>query len=358
VFYLDQAKKCEFKGTDFVKIINNGITDDNLSQILLVMGILFDKSYEKYLINLYLVYYLFTAYHKYLYRKKGFYFDLNFFKEQYSLKNFENFLKFSPDNNEKEYYETKKIVDQFLKRMIYYKFIVNNILNPEKINNIDIYSELELKKYENLSFYDMIFGIEKELDFEDKRLPHFFKPIKDNYNLIQDCIKKFNSNIHLNEFDKKQITSKLLIYGVKPEYNFVKLPENMIDFTAKYQNLPCSNCKKIGIKSLICLSCGTKICDSDNCLMQTLGLAFNSMYVHASICGGGNCIYLSTSPGDIFFVQGTNFIEKHLYGYLDKFKEPVKEGEITSDYVLQPNIVENAKKMFINYSYRKLFNLK
>ena len=356
VLYLDQLKKCVFVGTDFTKLIDNGIVEDDLIQVLLVLCILFDDSYEKYLINLYLVYYLFTAYQKFLYRKNKLRINYKYFKEKFNSNDFESFLKFGPNNNKNEYLETKKIVDQFLKRLIYYKFIVNNTKNAEKLNNIDIYLELDIKKYENLPFYDLLFGLEKELDYN--KIPDFLKPLKNTSTLIEYCINEYKNNDYLSQFDSAIIRMKLLFYGVKVEYTFIDLPEKMIEFTAKYQNLPCSNCGVIGRISLICLSCGKKICDSKECVQEALGFRFNSFFLHSNICGGGNCVYISSSPGDIFFIQGMNPIPKNLYGYLNKFKESVKNGQISSDFVLQKNELEIALQMFINYSYRKLINLR
>jgi hypothetical protein len=53
-----------------------------------------------------------------------------------------------------------------------------------------------------------------------------------------------------------------------------------------------------------------------------------------------------------------NPIPKNLFGYLNKFKESVKNGQISNDFVLQKNELEIALQMFINYSYRKLINLR
>ena len=356
ILYLDQLKKCKFVGTDFTRLLDNGIVEDDLVQVLLVLCVLFDESFERHLLNLYLVYYLFTAYQKFLYRKNFLRIDYKMFIEKFNIKDFEAFLKFSPENNKNEYFETKKIIDQFLKRLVHYKFIVNNVLDPEKLNNIDVYLELDIKKYENLSFYDLVFGLEKELDF--KTVPEFLRPLKDNYSLIEFCIDEYAKNDYLKKFDLAIIRMKLLNYGVKIEYTFIDLPENMIEFTAKYQNLPCTNCGVCGRISLVCLSCGKKICDSKECVQEALGLRFNSFFLHSNICGGGNCVYISSSPGDIFFVQGMHPIPKNLYGYLNKFKESVKNGQISNDFVLQKNELEMALQMFINYSYRKLINLR
>ena len=211
--------------------------------------------------------------------------------------------------------------------------------NYEKDNNYEIF---KLSKYENLVFYKFIF------DFNFQNPPKYMKSLK---LILKDyIIKNF-----LFEITKKDMILKinplLLISGLDINFNFYKLPSNLFEFASNCVNEKCIGCGKSGIISLLCLICGKKMCDSNNCKTNTNIITILS---HIETCNG-NCIpIIRSSTGEICFFYQKKIISSGKWVYLNNLGEiPESYGTINSDYKINESEIHKCEKMFINYSFRK-----
>ena len=81
----------------------------------------------------------------------------------------------------------------------------------------------------------------------------------------------------------------------EPKFNIIELPKNYNDFISKYMNRTCINCNE-KLDYYICLICGSKICNSPNCVSERRnGKKIHSLYAHSKECSGGNALFIRTA---------------------------------------------------------------
>jgi hypothetical protein len=148
-----------------------------------------------------------------------------------------------------------------------------------------------------------------------------------------------------------KINPLLLISGLDINFNFYKLPSNLFEFASNCVNEKCIGCGKSGIISLLCLICGKKMCDSNNCKTNTNIITILS---HIESCNA-NCIpIIRSSTGEICFFYQKKIISSGTWVYLNNLGEiPESYGTINSDYQINESEIHKCEKMFINYSFRK-----
>ena len=262
----------------------------------------------------------------------------NLNKEDIEYSNYEKFISSTEESNNNL---MKSIFNSYLNKAKIAYLIQSKIKNKTPIsdNNYEIF---KLSKYENLVFYKFIF------DFNFQNPPKYMKSLK---LILKDyIIKNF-----LFEITKKDMILKinplLLISGLDINFNFYKLPSNLFEFASNCVNEKCIGCGKSGIISLLCLICGKKMCDSNNCKTNTNIVTILS---HIETCNG-NCIpIIRSSTGEICFFYQKKIISSGIWVYLNNLGEiPESYGTINSDYQINESEIHKCEKMFINYSFRK-----
>ena len=366
---LNIIKNCFFDNA-FINLFKNNYIEKIFNEILFYMLIFFDSNnYEKNIINMFLIYILYISYLKYILIEKNF---------NFNLLNYDLFINYIENNNNilKEMFET------FIKKIFIYNLLSYNNYEiiEEKNNNINNINEEEknLKNEkdfkftnENFNDIDLIYQKLKLEDFKNKNLKEIFNMVYQEKNTItNNSIFKlpnqisfyFNSlnNIILSNvnFINTNVYTELYISFSPIKYNFIYLPENMLDFSTNLQNFSCPNCNKKDKCKLICLTCGYIFCNDKNCSKNFENKTISYYLFHSYECGGGNCAYISSQLGDIFYVSNDSVIFCSNYGYLNNFGETVENNEISSQFKKQEIEIEKAKNIFINYSYRKYFNKK
>ena len=181
-------------------------------------------------------------------------------------------------------------------------------------------------------------------------------------NFINKLIKSkqfnFNENNSNNEIQtiikkNKFMFKETLLINIELSFHYIEIPEKMIDFVFKYQSGPCYYCKKNDKSSLVCLVCGKKMCNSNQCEITKNNKTINSYIEHSYECGGGNTSFVTTEHGDIMYVFFAKFNGADLYVYLNYVGDYQKNYKITDDFKLKIDELKKSEKDFINLYYRK-----
>ena len=135
------------------------------------------------------------------------------------------------------------------------------------------------------------------------------------------------------------------------KYSFIDLPELAIDFEFEIFEKECIYCKKTGQRSLICLDCGKKICDSRKCITELYGRSIMSFYAHTILCGGGRSAYLQSKDCSVLFISSNCVYIKSYPLYLNEFGEAITKMNFGKEFKLNKDEVKKALKMFSEYSY-------
>ena len=234
-------------------------------------------------------------------------------------------------------------------------YIINNQdLTFDLNNNLDIIglSYFKLISYEKIIIMlDNIEEKDNDIKIINSFLRLFLSEMKINdfftdniLNLIKNCITKI-----LDIY----ISPNLLGSCLPIEYNLINLPSIAIDFQYLYFDIPCAYCKKIGYPSLICLTCGKKMClksqKKDIPFIQCINS--NPAINHNEKCGGGRSIYISTYNYKIVLVDDDNIYETDIPFYVNKFGEGIEENITPKDIKLNKEEMMNTLNIFINYSW-------
>ena len=326
-------------------IINNQI-DEMLSEFLFLTILLFEKgnyTFEKNIFGLFMIYISFASFVKTIYLKNNLKYNKDFFKNEISLKNFEVYIS-----------NTTNIFFGILKSTLAY---LMNKINISKMISNNQYIQRD-NKYENLisDFYPEITTIDTIfINYNSKLKNQDLNIFKPDYS-IKDLLNIFFENVNINLENIKEnssITKSLFNLAINLEPRIISLPENIISLITKYNSIKCHNCQKFYSNSLICLICGTKLCDSPNCSKNIKSQNINSKQYHTNLCGGGNSIYLSLNNGNIKFISDSNLINSDYNIYLNKFGERISKRKITNEYTLNKEEVNKAINSFIDITYRK-----
>ena len=340
------------------------IFEDNLkvklSQILFIISILFDyeslKGYELFIMKIFLPLYTIQYYIKYILISNEFKFDIQILLKKFNYTEFSNYIK--TDNN------IQKVLEYLAQRILLYNSLIRHdngdyIINNQDLtfdlnNNLDIIglSYFKLISYEKIIIMlDNIEEKDNDIKIINSFLRLFLSEMKINdffsdniLNLIKNCITKI-----LDIY----ISPNLLGSCLPIEYNLINLPSIAIDFQYLYFDIPCAYCKKIGYPSLICLTCGKKMClksqKKDIPFIQCINS--NPAINHNEKCGGGRSIYISTYNYKIVLVDDDNIYETDIPFYVNKFGEGIEENITPKDIKLNKEEMMNTLNIFINYSW-------
>ena len=322
-------------------------------EILFLLTVFFEyeeiEGYEKYILYYTMPIYAFGFFLKEIYLKTSLKFNKDVFSENLTPDNLDKFLKENTSLNNIMILLMKQLL---ITKLIMIKDIDANKLSFELNDNIDL---LNLSSLKNKTFEETLEELDKlieadTLNNKKKTLYENFMPIykyKEVFKLI------LNEHIELCQtkgLDK--IIAPGLLHSCYPSIvKFIKLPELAIDFEYESYNKECQICKKKGQISLICLVCGTKICDSRGCIALLDGEEIICFYAHTKLCGGGRSAYLQTDDCSVLFVSHKAVFKKFVPLYTNELGEGITKSDFGKEFKLNKEEVKKVVKMFNEYSY-------
>ena len=344
----------EFKLFQFEYTIEYLIQLDSMKsktcEILLLLSFFFDyeqiEGYEKYIIYMLLPMYAFGFFLKKIY-------ILNHFRF-----NEEVFLKYLTSEEMYDYFKQDTslilIITQIVKHLTYNKAIMSKNIDTDKLSmelndNLDL---LNLSSLKGKSILEILDELDKLIDADknNEKMKHLYDNLKMNFNYKETFQKLLDEHRDSGELDK--VLSPSLFGSCLPTiFRFIELPEFAIDFEYKSYNIQCQVCKVKGKRSLICLDCGKKVCDSRRCLTIFQGQTLPGFIAHTKICGGGRSAFLQTDDCSVLFVSHKAVFRKFVPLYVNEFGEGVNKRNFGKEFKLSQEEVKKALKMFTEYSY-------
>ena len=344
----------EFKLFQFENPIEYIIQLDGMKsktcEILLLLSFFFDyeqiEGFEKYIIYMLLPIYAFGFFLKIIYIINHFRFNEEVFLKHFRLEEMYDYFKHDPSLN--------LIITQIVKQLTYNKAIMSKNIDTDKLSmelndNLDL---LNLSSLKGKSLLETLDELEKliEADKSNEKMKHLYDNLKMDFN-YKETFKKL-LDAHKNSGELDEILSPSLFGSCLPIiFRFITLPEFAIDFEYKCYNLPCQVCKVKGKRSLICLDCGKKVCDSRRCLSTFQGQPLPGFMAHTKICGGGRSAFLQTDDCSVLFVSYKVVFRKFVPLYVNEFGEGVNKRTFGKEFKLSQEEVKKALKMFTEYSY-------
>jgi hypothetical protein len=197
-----------------------------------------------------------------------------------------------------------------------YSEIISDLDTNDNLNNINLYFEqfLQKKKITDLLKDDYMKIINDYL--KDKQTLHMYNPS----NLLGSCLPI--------------------------SYNFINLPKYALDFQYLFFDYPCLFCHRIGYPSLVCLTCGKKIC-KEPCAV------YNPVIEHNLRCGGGRSIFINTANYKVVLIDNKYINELDIPFYVNKFGESNDSNVTTKEIKLNEDEINKALKIFVNFSKTK-----
>ena len=343
---------------NFNEIIEKDKINYYLSNIIFIYLILFYDEEEESNLESFMshIFYIFFIYNALLTFIKEYYINNDFQYNKISFEKFityENIVRFfiSKDNKNLD-----KTFDLFIEKLNCWMKLFDK--NNKKTFNID---KSKFKNYlEIMTNKNNILNLNKENIFYNEKFN-----LNDFINIFIEKLiksKQFNStNENGSENNKEKqsliknkfIFKETLLINIKLYFHYIEIPEKMIDFVLKYQPGPCYYCNRRDKSSIICLICGKKICNSNQCEILKNGNYYKSYLEHSYECGGGNTSYVSTEHGDIFYVLNTEIKNANVYVYLNYVGDSQKNYKITDDFILKIDELKKSEKDFINLRFRK-----
>ena len=336
-------KEYIFSHTEYMRYVHS------LEKVLLSLSILFN--YEefqetlKYIIYIYLPYFVFGFYFRDLMIKK----ELNkidkfSFKEKMNMKDLLNYIK---ENN-------KLILNyfkDFLKKLCLIKVITDFTNKNQNITNS--FNELNLENLFLLLNMDNLYKLltkneNNEIHFMDviNNLPKIFNENDIFYKLYGknlDYNKVFDSvfiNVKNNEKEESLIDKNLIIQFSPIIFEFTYLDKNIFDWIERNIKEECVICHKIVKYSYICLICGAKVCKSN--LLELLQ--------HTKICGGKNCLYVEMSSMNVILFTNSNLIKLYPI-YVNEAGIGPEGHEMSREFNLSHEKLNQATKSFITNDF-------
>ena len=323
------------------------------SEMLMLISFFFEyeqvEGFEKYVIYLILPFYAFGFFLKSIYFLTSFRFNKAIFLEHLNAGEMEKFLKEDTTLN--------LIIAQVAKQCAYTKAIMNKNIDASKLtmnvdDNLDLLNLPTLKGKTLLEILDEL-EILIEADAYDEKKKHLYNTLKYELNYKEIFLKILEE--HIDAANKEQcdeILSPSLFGSCIPcIFNFIDLPELAIDFEYENYNKVCQICKVKGKRSLICLDCGRKVCDSRSCLADFKGETMASFIAHCKICGGGRTAYLQSDDCSVLFISNKAVFKKFVPLYVNEFGEGISKRNFGKEFKLNKEEVKKALKMFTEYSY-------
>ena len=355
----DLLTKIEFLNEiNFCDMILRDSLKPLLFQILFLISILFDyetiDGYEKYIMKFFLPLYSVQYFVRQILINNKLEFDLVIIENNYNLDKYNQYL------------QTNKNISNVLKYISRNIMLMNYLIrhNDDKeqksinsINNDDIISfdinicleKIGLSNYKSKSLYEIIYM--QDLIQEKKNgkiIDLFFGQHIPNIKIIDFLTEKYiyaikEYNINVTKF----ISPNLLGSCLPIEYNFINLQSFAIDFQYHFFEIPCRYCRKIGYPSLVCLTCGKKICNTKEIPCYVM----NPIVEHNDECGGGRNIFINTVNYKAVLMDNKYICEIDIPFYVNKFGECIDSNATTKDIKLNEEEIKKALKTFINYTW-------
>ena len=347
----------EIRTLEFDISIDALIQLDNIKlrtcEILLLFSILFEynnvEGYEKYILYMVLPIYAFGFFFRTIYYKTSFFFSKNEFLEHLKSEELYKFLE--------EDTSFDSILIQVGKELLFTKIIMNKDID---INNIslelnNILDELNLSNLKGKTLLQCLDELDKliEADASDEKMKIIYENLKPENNYKDAFEKILTTHINAAEENKcDEILSPSLFGSCLPlKFSFIELPELAVDFEYEIYMKECIYCKGRGQRSLICLDCGKKVCDSRSCLTTYNEEEVPGFIAHTKICGGGRSAFLQNDDCSVLFISNKAVFKKFVPLYLNEFGEGISKETFGKEFKLNKEEVKKALKMFTEYSY-------
>ena len=318
-------------------------------KIMFSLQILFDyeelKDTFKYILYIFLPYYLFGLYLKYLIIQK----HIKILNEEQIIQKLNsnelnNYLK---ENNS----QILEHLNSFMKKFCFIKLIsdyqnknedlISNSFNQlnfkDILSIINMQDLLQFLPENNLNIFDII-----------NQLPKIFSSNEILYNILsQDLnfdkilnsifenINKYNTNLIYD------ITPELIMQFSPIKFNFIHLDNNIFDLIEKTITKKCIICGKTPKKAMLCLICGEKVCHSSR-----LGFNQDELLSHTSKCTGSYGMFIKLYKMKLFYINNKGRKKRLFPIYVNKNGIGAKGEEIGGEFNLSK---EKLKLMLKNY---------
>ena len=321
-----------------------------LKKINLSLILVFDyeeiKQILKYILYIFLPYFLFGLYFKKLIiEKNNNKLDNEQFKQKLNINEFKKYLKV--DNE-----AIMNKLNSFLKKFCFIKIISDyqnkieeneNIINSFNKQTIkEILSFLDMNDISNnltqkeIFVEDIINNLSKTFNSNDV----LYELLLPNLNFDKIINKIFENVIKYNTNINYEITKELIIQFSPTKFNFIRFENNIFDFIIKNTGKKCAICKSISKSWLLCLVCGKKVCDSRQ-----------EAFRHTDNCMGGYCVYIDMSNMILFYVDTKEMVLGLYPLYLDKNGIGPKKSKISNEYNLSNERLKFTLENFISLEF-------
>ena len=330
-----------FQHTDYMRYANS------LEKILISLSILFNydeiKETFKYIIFIYLPYFVFAFYFRDLMMKREFKkIDNLKFKEKMNVNDLQIYLN---DNNN----FIINYFNYFLKKFFLIKLLTDfSNKNQETLNS---FNNLTLENLFSLIDMDGLFKIISKSDNNEikmidiiNNLPSIFNKNDLFYKLlgnILDYNKVINSifsNVKLNNKEGSLFENELIIQFSPIKFDFTYLDNKVFDWIERNLGKPCDICKSITKYSFICLICGDKVCHKRE--------SINDLKEHRRMCGGKSCIFVDMDNMNLFLIDKEYLVMLYPL-YIDETGTGPKGTEIGSEFKLNHEKLNLAIKNYV-----------
>ena len=322
---------------------------NTLIKIFLYLSILFEyeeiKKFSIYLIYIFLPYFSFGFYLRNLIVKKLF-----FGKKAKDSININNLMNYFKVNNQ-QMLDSFKL---FLQKILILKLFTDyNNINE----NINSFNELNIKNLLSLLNMEKIYELLKKNDKDDNFI-NIFEVLSKiiNFNGVfhgklgnnYDYKKIFNmliNNIKKFQNEEYEFKNELFVQFSPLKFEFIHLDKNIFDFIEKYLEKPCIECLEISRSYYICLICGNKICNTNNC---------NKISDHSMLCGGKYCIMINMDDTNVSITENIGNIKELSSLYINNEGIGPQERKIGNEFNLCKKKEELFFRNFICYDFNLL----
>ena len=309
-------------------------------KIILSLSILFEydelKQTFKYLIYIFLPYFAFGNYLKYLSFN-------NIILDKIDINN--NFKSYIRNNNS----EIIKLFEVLLQKLVFIQLITNNNNDNKNDDIIKSFNDYSFEKYLSiLSMDNLYLLLEKnnQIIFSDifQYLPKIFnsndilfKLYKNDFNNIFNIIEE---NIKLNNNKEINLTKELIINLLPIKFTFIKFDNKVFDWIENNIEKKCDYCSKHSKYYYICLICGKKVCHQNQC---------NFFIKHNMQCCGNGSIYIDMDDMRICTTIKQRYLQPLYPLYINENGVGPNGYEMENKFKLSQENLKLTIKNFVSY---------
>ena len=309
-------------------------------KIILSLSILFEydelKQTFKYLIYIFLPYFAFGNYLKYLSFN-------NITLDKIDINN--NFKSYIKNNNN----EIIKLFEVLLQKLVFIQLITNNNNDNKNDDIIKSFNDYSFEKYLSiLSMDNLYLLLEKnnQIIFSDifQYLPRIFnsndilfKLYKNDFNNIFNIIEE---NIKLNNNKEINLTKELIINLLPIKFTFIKFDNKVFDWIENNIEKKCDYCSKHSKYYYICLICGKKVCHQNQC---------NFFIKHNMQCCGNGSIYIDMDDMRICTTIKQRYLQPLYPLYINENGVGPNGYEMENKFKLSQENLKLTIKNFVSY---------